>query len=55
VEIQPKDPSKWHFRISLIKSGIRIIAAWRLIQGDLLAAGLLFIAAELLGIAEEMF
>ncbi len=55
MEIQPKDPSKWHFRISLIKSGIRIMAAWKLIQGNLMAAGIFFIAAELLGIAEEMF
>lgn len=52
--IQPKDTSKWHFRISLIKSGIRMGAAFRLIQGDLLGAGILFIIAEALGIAEEI-
>lgn len=55
LNIQPKDTSKWHFRISIIKSGFRIGAAFRLIQGDLLGAGVLFIIAEALGIAEELF
>ncbi len=55
MEVQPKDPSKWHFRISIVKSGIRIAAAFRLMQGDLIGAGVLFIVAEALGIAEEMF
>ena len=22
MEVQPKDPSKWHFRISIVKSGV---------------------------------
>ena len=55
MEIQPKDPSKWHFRISIVKSGMRIAAAFRLVQGDLLGAGVFFIVAEVLGIAEEIF
>lgn len=55
MEIQPKDPSKWHFRISLIKSGMRIAAAFRLMQGDLFGAAVFFIIAEMLGIAEEVF
>lgn len=55
IDIQPKDPSKWHFRISIVKSGIRIAAGFRLIQGDLLGAGVLLIVAELLGVAEELF
>ena len=55
MEIQPKDPSKWHFRISIVKSGMRIAAAFRLMQGDLWGAGFFFIVAEALGIAEEMF
>lgn len=55
VEIQPKDTSKWHFRISIVKSGIRIAGCIRLIQGDLLGAGVLLIVAELLGVAEELF
>lgn len=55
MEIQPKDPSKWHFRISLVKSGMRIAAGFRLIQGDLIGAGVFLIIAEALGIAEELF
>ena len=55
MEIQPKDTSKWHFRISIVKSGMRIAAAFRLMQGDLWGAGFFLIVAEALGIAEEMF
>ena len=55
LKVQPKDPSKWHFRISLVKSGMRFAAGFRLIQGDLLGAGIFFIIAEALGIAEELF
>jgi hypothetical protein len=54
VEIQPKDPSKRHFYVSIAKSGIRIAAGLRLVQGDLLGAGVLLIIAELLGIVEEL-
>ncbi len=54
INIQPKDTSKWHFRLSIVKSGLRFAAAFRLIQGDMLGAGVLFILAEILGIAEEM-
>lgn len=55
MEVQPKDPSKWHFRISIVKSGMRIAAGLRLIQGDFVGAGVFFIIAEVLGIAEELF
>jgi hypothetical protein len=55
VEIQPKDTSKWHFRISLVKSGLRIAAGLRLFQNDLWGAGFFLIIAEVLGIAEELF
>lgn len=55
MEIQPKDTSKWHFRISIVKSGMRFAAAFRLIQGDMIGAGVFFIIAEALGIAEELF
>ena len=55
INPQPKDPSKWHFRISIVKSGMRFAAAFRLIQGDMVGAGVFFIIAEALGIAEEMF
>lgn len=47
------DP-KLHLQISLIKSGIRIIAGIFLIYGQLGAAGLAIIGAELLGVAEEL-
>jgi len=43
-----------HFVISIIKSAIRIAAGIALIKGMLAPAGLLFILAEILGIAEEI-
>lgn len=54
MDIQPKDTSKGHFYISLIKSVIRIVAGAYLITGDFVIAGLLLITAELLGILEEI-
>ena len=47
--------SHTHFWISLIKSGIRIVACWRLFEGDLHEAAGFLIIAEALGIAEEIF
>jgi hypothetical protein len=47
------DP-KWHKYISFVKSGLRISAGILLIQMSVASAGLLFIIAEILGIAEEM-
>jgi hypothetical protein len=55
IDIQSKDTSKWHFRISIVKSGMRFAAGYRLIQGDLIGAGVFIIIAEVLGIAEELF
>lgn len=54
IEIQPKDPSKGHFYVSLAKSGLRIVAGYALTQSSLVLAGALFIAAELLGVLEEL-
>ena len=54
IDIQPKDPSKKHFYVSLVKSIIRIGAGACLIQGNLLFAGGLLIFAEILGIVEEI-
>jgi len=54
IEVQPKDPSRGHFYVSLAKSGLRIIAGVFLIDGNLLVAGLLLILAEGLGIIEEL-
>lgn len=47
------DP-KLHQQISFVKSGLRILAGLTLIAGLLGWAGVLLIAAEALGIIEEM-
>lgn len=44
-----------HFRISIIKSGIRFGAGYCLISDNLIGAGVLLIIAEVLGVAEEIF
>jgi hypothetical protein len=54
MNIQPKDTSRGHLYISLAKSGIRIIAGVALMIGHVWTAGVLLIAAEALGIAEEL-
>jgi len=54
IEIQPKDPSKGHFYISLVKSFIRIAAGVALCIYGLPIVGGLLIAAEALGILEEL-
>jgi hypothetical protein len=54
MNIQPKDTSKGHFYVSLAKSAIRIAAGIALIQGEVAYAGFLLIAAELLGVVEEI-
>jgi hypothetical protein len=47
------DP-KLHLQLSLVKSAIRIIAGGFLCYGWLGLAGLSLIAAELIGVAEEL-
>jgi len=54
MDIQPKDPSRGHFYVSIAKSFIRIFAGIALIDGSLVIAGVSFIIAELLGIVEEI-
>ena len=54
MNIQPKDPSKNHFYVSLVKSGLRIAAGGFLLTANVFLAGVLLIGAELLGIAEEL-
>lgn len=54
IEIQPKDTSKGHFYVSIAKSAIRIAAGTSLIMMGLPEAGWLLIAAEVLGIVEEL-
>lgn len=54
IEVQPKDTSRGHFYVSLVKSGLRIGAGIALIRGHIVTAGALFIGAEILGIVEEL-
>ena len=52
--IQPKDTSRGHFYVSLAKSALRIWAGAMLCMGSVWLAGVLLIAAEALGIVEEI-
>lgn len=54
MEVQPKDTSKGHFYVSLAKSALRIAAAVALVNLAFVAAGALFLLAEILGIVEEL-
>lgn len=55
MEIQPKDPSKGHFYVSIVKSAIRIAAGISLVwPQSLILAGIFLIIAEILGIVEEL-
>ena len=54
VDIQPRDPSRGHFYVSLVKSVLRMFAGGFLAYGFLAHAGGLLILAEILGIIEEM-
>lgn len=46
--------TKWHFYMSVIKSGVRFGACWALWDYSLGGAAILFAAAEILGILEEI-
>jgi hypothetical protein len=53
--MQPKESkTSWHFKISIAKSVLRLGAGGALIQNYFIAAGVLFILAEVLGILEEL-
>ena len=54
IEVQPKDPSRGHFYVSLAKSAFRIVAGAALMTGFFWHAGALLITAEVLGIVEEL-
>ena len=54
INPQPKDPSKGHFYVSLVKSFLRIGAGVSLIMFGITEPGALLIAAEVLGIVEEL-
>ena len=53
--IQPRDTSRGHFYVSLAKSAIRIAAGIALIwPQNIVLAGVFLIAAEILGVIEEI-
>jgi hypothetical protein len=52
--MEPKDTSKRHFYISLVKSIFRIGSGISLTFGYVTGAGALLVIAEVLGIAEEL-
>ena len=53
--MQPKESnSSRHFRISVLKSGIRMVGYACLVAQSFMAAGLLLGIAEILGIVEEL-
>jgi hypothetical protein len=52
--IQPKDTSRGHFYVSLVKSALRIGAGFVLMFGHFIPAGILLMLAEVLGIVEEL-
>lgn len=54
TNIQPKDPSKGHFYVSIAKSAVRIAAGAALVMGAFVVTGWLIILAEILGIVEEL-
>lgn len=55
IDIQPKDTSRGHFYVSLVKSATRIAAGIALIwPQSIVLAGVFLIAAEVLGIVEEL-
>lgn len=51
---EKESKTNWHFRISLAKSFLRIIAGGVLCGGLLVIAGILLILAEVLGVVEEL-
>ena len=50
---EKESKTNWHFSISVVKSGIRIMAGITLINDQVLIAGVLLILAEVFGIIEE--
>lgn len=55
LNIQPRGPSRGHFYVSLAKSAIRIAAGIALVwPQSIVLAGVFLIAAEVLGVVEEV-
>ncbi len=46
--------TKWHFYVSIVKSGFRFGACFSLWYNNLAGAAVLFAVAEILGILEEV-
>lgn len=51
---QKESKTNWHFRISIVKSALRMAAGVALCRSDIWIAGVLFILAEVLGVLEEL-
>ena len=51
---EKESKTNWHFRISLVKSVLRMCAGVYLILGEMYPAGCLLILAEILGVVEEL-
>lgn len=49
-----QDEDQFHFRVSVIKSALRVVAGLALMIQLLPFAGVSFIAAEVLGVIEEL-
>ena len=54
MNVQPKDTSRGHFWVSIVKSIIRLGACFALFLGDYAVAAVVLAVAELLGIGEEL-
>ena len=52
--VASKDPGLAHFWFSMVKSVVRIVGAVFLMTGNWFVGGACFLAAEVLGIAEEL-
>jgi len=53
MELKESNSTK-HFRISVLKSGIRMLGCAALMFGNLFVGGCLFFIAECFGIVEEL-
>jgi hypothetical protein len=55
VTLKPNHPdARWHLRVSVAKSLVRIVAGGVLCMGELFLAGSFLVLAEVLGIVEEL-
>lgn len=54
LNVQPRDTSRGHFYVSIVKSGMRVAAGIKLLAGDVFGAGVFLIIAEVLGVIEEL-